>query len=56
MASHLPSVPFASLGEMLSPNTPISSSQKFALQIFREVAVVVIFLTGEANPPLKISA
>ena len=28
MASHLPSVPLASLGEMLSPNTPLRKHKK----------------------------
>ncbi len=52
----LPNTDFTSRlvrGKPLRPQK--NSSRKFARQIFREVAVVVIFLTGEMNPPLKIS-
>ena len=56
VASHLPSVPLASLGEMLSPKTLCTLHENLPKQIFREVAAVVIFLAGEVNPPLKISA
>ena len=36
MASHLPSVPFASLGEMLSPNTLCGSTKNFGGKNYRE--------------------
>ena len=56
MASHLPRFHRASLGERTSPKTPLPIHENLPKQIFREVAIVVIFLMGEMNPPLKISA
>ena len=53
MASHLPRFHRASLGERTSPKTPLPIHENLPKQIFREVAIVVIFLMGEMNPPLK---
>ena len=36
MASHLPSVPLASLGEMLSPNTPLRKHKNLGGKNYRE--------------------
>ena len=55
MACQTPTLQVASLGD--TPKTPKDDSRKICLRIFfREVVFVVIFLTGEMNPPLKISA